>query len=111
VVGFAVPSETITLPGGSYDLPYVTGLGQGKLMAVVDFSMPTDKFIVMDKSKYFKLTAPGGWNKRTGSIWNRGATVASGGMGSVFTAGFDIWMQVADNTPQTSVVAYGVTTT
>lgn len=101
----------LDLPGGTYSVPVIDGVGQDSIPVIVDWGIATSKMAMLDTSKFYKLTAPGGWNKRTGNLWQRNAAETAGNPGaSAYSAFFDIWMQVALNLPYTSVVAYGVTT-
>ena len=109
LIGTAPRSVMTKLPGGSYSLPIIDGIGQGQIRCIVDPGIPTDKIIMLDASKYYKLTAPGGWNKRSGNLWKQ--EMGTNAPNSTYTALFDIWLQVALNLPFTSCVAYDVTTT
>jgi len=109
LVGTAPRSVRTKLPGGTYSLPIIDGVGQGQLKCIVDPGIPTDKIVLLDASSYYKLTAPGGWNKRSGNLWKQ--EMGDNAPNSTYTAIFDIWLQVALNLPYTSCVAYDVTTT
>ena len=109
LIGTAPRSVMTKLPGGTYSLPIIDGIGQGQIKAIVDPGIPTDKIIMLDASKFYKLTAPGGWNKRSGNLWKQ--EMGTSAPNSTYTALFDIWLQVALNLPFTSCLAYDVTTT
>jgi hypothetical protein len=114
LVGTAPRSVKTKLPGGTYSLPMIDGVGQGNIKAIVDPGLPTDKIVMLDASKYYKLTAKGGWNMRSGNLWKQGYDTSGSAtttVASLYNAVFDIWLAVALNLPNTSCVAYAVTTT
>lgn len=113
IEGYAPESVNLKLPGGTFEVP-VIGHGIANLPVIDDVRIQRDKILVIDKSKLYRLTAPGGWNKRAGQFWIRN-TYSSGDAGNVsqvasFQALFDIWYNLACVLPDTSCVGYGVST-
>jgi hypothetical protein len=111
IVGFAPRLIPVKLPGGTYKIPVLDRSGQAEIKVICDWGMPDDHIVLIDGSRVYRLTCPGGWNKRTGSMWKQNAAASSGPFAAAVTAAFDSWFGLACNLPDTSVLAYGVTTT
>jgi hypothetical protein len=108
IEGYAArTTRVLKLPGGNFEIP-VVGHGISQVPVVDDYRIPRGKAICMDKSKVYRLTAPGGWNKREGNFWKRSPTGSTTHYAK-FDALFDIWYQLAVVLPNTATVGYGIT--
>jgi len=108
IEGYAPRTTKLKLPGGNFEVPII-GHGITQLPVIDDVRIQRDKVIVLDRSKLFRLNAPGGWNKRAGKFW-KDVPTGSTTIGSDYMALFDIWYQMACVLPDTSVVGYGIST-
>ncbi|MFB0545744.1 MAG: hypothetical protein ACETWB_02430 [Anaerolineae bacterium] len=114
IQGYTPKSVNLKLPGNNFSVPVISAVGPN-LPVLDSYRIPRDKILVVDKSKIYRLTAPGGWNKRAGTFWKQVQVSAASGsdaaMKAEYRALFDVWYQLAVVLPDTACVGYGVTTT
>jgi len=108
IEGYAPRSVDLKLPGGKFRVPVIAH-GMTEVPVITDERIPRTKIIGVDNDKMFRLTAPGGWNRRAGQFWKH---VPSGSTTilSKYMALFDIWYNFAVVLPNTACVGYGVST-
>jgi len=113
IEGYAPRSTVLKLPGGNFEVPVITK-GITQLPCIISHRIHDNKIMVVDKSKMYRLSAPGGWNKRDGRMWKQvidSTSSTAANAKAEYQAFFDVWYQLAVMAPNTSTVGYGVTTT